>query len=115
MKRYFEQRGLNALIPSEYIQGRNEFRALDLNQQQMEILIGKETLNEERIHTKQMKELLFLPFYLLYLLFFLVYLLKTLSFNRAYQSIPFEREAKENRKDSSYCENRNKFGWLNYL
>ena len=88
---------------------------LKKTQEVLRMIIGKETLNEERIHTEQMKWMLFLPYYVLYLILFFIYLLKTLSFNRAYESNPFEREAKENRKDSSYCENRNKFGWLNYL
>jgi len=79
------------------------------------MIIGKETMNEERIHTEQMKWMLYIPYYVLYLILFFIYLLKTLSFNRAYELNPFEREAKENKTNSSYIKKRKKYNWINYL
>lgn len=81
-------------------------------QENLRMIIGEETINEERIHTEQMKWLLFIPYYVLYLVFFLVYLLCTLNFKRAYESNPFEREAKMNKGNLDY---KTKYGWIKYL
>jgi hypothetical protein len=88
---------------------------LHKTQEVLRMIIGEDTLNEERIHTEQMRWLLFLPYYLFYIIFFLIYLLKTMNFNRAYELNPFEREAKVNRKNKDYCQTRDKYGWLFYF
>lgn len=68
--------------------------------------------NHERIHTAQMRELWYVPFYVLYLLEWVVRLFKK---GNAYRNISFEREAYGNEKDLSYLKYREKFAWRKYL
>ena len=63
--------------------------------------------NHERIHTEQMKELLYVGFYLAYFfewLYRLVFHTKT-----AYMGISFEREAYENEANLKYLDTRKRF------
>ncbi|MEZ4810743.1 MAG: hypothetical protein R2819_10315 [Allomuricauda sp.] len=72
-------------------------------------------INHERIHLKQQRELLLLPFYILY---FSEWLLRTalyLDSYRAYQNISFEREAYAHERDMEYLSQRKTFGFLDYL
>lgn len=65
------------------------------------------TLNHEAIHTAQMKELLYVGFYLIYFLewlYRLVFHTKT-----AYEGISFEREAYENEFRLDYLATRKHF------
>ena len=57
---------------------------------------GAITINHERIHTAQMKELLFIPFYIFYILEWLIRLLQYRNSFTAYRNISFEREAYAN-------------------
>lgn len=67
-------------------------------------------LNHESIHTAQMRELLWLPFYLAYVLEFAVrWPLCRFSCNKAYRSISFEREAYGNDGDEGYLARRRHF------
>lgn len=72
-----------------------------------------ETFVHESIHTEQMKELLYVPFYILYLIFWIVRLL-TPPFGTAYQDISFEQEAYLHQKDPDYLKYRQRFAWLKY-
>ena len=74
-----------------------------------------EDLRHEHIHTRQMRELLFLPFYLLYIIEWLVRLLQTRNALRAYRNISFEREAYEHQADPAYLARRRHFAWWRYL
>lgn len=67
----------------------------------------KVILNHEAIHTAQMKELLYLPFYIIYFLEWLLRLV--ISPNSAYRSISFEREAYDNEGDAEYLNTRKHF------
>ena len=70
-------------------------------------------INHERIHTEQMKELLYVLFYLLYLSEWLVKLFK---YGKAsYRNISFEREAYANQYDALYVQSRRRFAFLKYL
>jgi hypothetical protein len=66
-------------------------------------------INHERIHLRQQKELLVLPFYVLYLLNYLVNLLIYHHHDTAYRNIIFEREAYANDRDLQYLKQRK---WL---
>lgn len=66
------------------------------------------TINHEMIHTAQMKELLYIPFYLIYLVEWLCKLLNH-SAIEAYRNISFEREAYENESNIDYLKNRSHF------
>lgn len=62
-------------------------------------------INHERIHTAQMRELGFVPFYILYILEWLFRLLKK---GNAYRNISFEREAYANDGNLDYLGSRRK-------
>ena len=72
-------------------------------------------INHERIHLKQQRELLILPFYLWYVSEWLFRTVLYLDSYRAYQNISFEREAYANEKDMEYLSNRKIFGFTEYL
>lgn len=62
------------------------------------------TINHEKIHTAQMRELGYIGFYVLYLLEWLVRLV--VATKTAYRGISFEVEAYEYQYDYSYLESR---------
>ena len=64
------------------------------------------TLNHEAIHTAQMKELLYIPFYILYSLEYIINLIKYPRPRDAYRNIRFEKEAYEHEADLEYLKNR---------
>lgn len=69
-------------------------------------------LNHEAIHTKQMKEMLYVFFYLWYVIEWIVRLFKR---GNAYRNISFEREAYSNQCHLKYNKERKRFAWLEYL
>lgn len=77
--------------------------------------IDEKVINHERIHTAQMRELLFVPFYIIYVLEWLVRLLQYRDRKKAYLNISFEREAYANGDDLSYLPRRRPFAWLRHL
>tara|TARA_B100001287_G_C22271969_1_gene339798 strand:- start:37 stop:405 length:369 start_codon:yes stop_codon:yes gene_type:complete len=74
-----------------------------------------ETINHERIHILQQKELLVIFFYLLYSFFWIKNKLKGQSNLEAYLNIPFEKEAYSESNNPYYILTRNKFSWINFL
>ncbi|MCH5326943.1 MAG: hypothetical protein J1E29_07045 [Duncaniella sp.] len=77
--------------------------------------IDKYVINHERIHTAQMRELLFIPFYILYLIEWFVRIVQYRNWNMAYLNISFEREAYANGKNIIYLSSRPRFAWIKYL
>lgn len=65
--------------------------------------------NHEAIHTAQMKELLYVPFYLLYVLEWLWHLIRLCDTRAAYRAISFEREAYAHEGEADYLKTRKKF------
>ena len=76
---------------------------------------NKILVNHEKIHIRQQKELLVLPFFLWYFVEYAVRLLQYKNANLAYRNISFEREAYANELDLNYLETRHFFNFLNYL
>ncbi len=74
--------------------------------------ISERTLRHEAIHTAQMKEMLYIGFYIWYIIEWLIRLFMK---GNAYRNISFEREAYSNEKDLSYLDNRKWFAWVKYL
>ena len=83
-------------------------------------------LNHEQIHSRQMRELLYLPFYLIYIIEWLVRLVQTFCSKepsprkqsrllRAYHRISFEREAYACQHDTDYLRHRPPYAWRHYL
>jgi len=71
------------------------------------------TLNHEAIHTKQMKELLYLFFYLLYGLEWFV---KLFFYGKnSYRNISFEREAYSHAQNFDYLSKRKPFAWIKLI
>lgn len=70
------------------------------------------TINHESIHTAQMKEMGYIPFYLWYVAEWIV---KLLGKGNAYRNISFEREAYSNESDFNYLKNRKHYSWVKRL
>lgn len=70
------------------------------------------TINHESIHTAQMKEMGYIPFYLWYVAEWVV---KLLGKGNAYRNISFEREAYSNESDFNYLKNRKHYSWVKRL
>lgn len=66
-------------------------------------------INHERIHTAQMRELLFVPFYILYFFEWLFRLIKLRNWYSAYEAISMEREAYANDNNLNYLSTRKPF------
>ena len=77
--------------------------------------IDQYIINHERIHTAQMREMLFVPFYILYVLEWLFRLVEYRNQRQAYLNISFEREAYANDHDLSYLRRRKPFSWWRYM
>lgn len=65
--------------------------------------------NHEAIHTAQMKEMLYVPFYVMYALEWLILLVKYRNAHTAYRNTSYEREAYSNQYDLEYLETRPMF------
>lgn len=78
-------------------------------------VITPRVLNHERIHTAQMREWLYLPFYILYVLEWLFRLLQYRSAHTAYRNISFEREAYHNQDRKYYIDIRKHYATFKYL
>jgi len=73
-------------------------------------------LNHEAIHTAQMKETLYVFFYLWYVAEWLIRLvLNGFRAHKAYRAISFEREAYSNQSYLKYLDERLHYTWLDYL
>ena len=77
--------------------------------------ISDVTLNHELIHTEQMKEMLYVFFYLWYGVEWLVRLIILCDSHKAYRAISFEKEAYANEKNLTYREGRKRYSWLTYV
>mgnify|MGYP006988875648 CR=1 FL=1 len=77
-----------------------------------DVPVTKRLINHESIHTAQMRELLYVPFYIIYLI---EWLIKLFFKGNAYFNISFEREAYKNESNYSYLKERKHFAWVKYL
>ena len=71
--------------------------------------IDDRTIRHETIHTAQMKEMLYVGFYIWYVTEWIIRLLMK---GNAYRNISFEREAYANEEHIDYLESRKRFAWL---
>ena len=76
---------------------------------------SRRTLNHESIHTAQMKELLFLPFYIFYVMEWIFRSFQYGSTFEGYKNISFEREAYVNDQNLSYLNTRKPFSFAKYF
>lgn len=75
-------------------------------------IVNARVLNHESIHTRQMKELLYVFFYILYVAEWLVRLFLP---GNAYHNISFEREAYINEECDDYLQKRKRFAFTKFL
>lgn len=74
------------------------------------------TINHERIHIAQQKELFVIPFYIIYVYYWLVNRFKYQDNGPdAYHNLPFEREAYANDYNFTYLETRPRQAWRHYF
>jgi hypothetical protein len=71
--------------------------------------LSKTLINHESIHTAQMKELLYLPFYIIYVVEWLIRFICIRDAHSAYRKISFEEEANTNEKNLDYLKERKHF------
>lgn len=72
-------------------------------------------LNHEAIHTAQIKEMLYIFFYLWYAVEWIIGLIEYRNAHTAYRNISFEYEAYVNENNSNYLTTRESYAWYKYL
>lgn len=102
----------NNIIPFKGFVAINLFGVLFVRKNQS---ISETTLIHESIHTAQIKELLYVGFYLWYILEWFIKLIKYRDADKAYRNIRFEREAYANQYYPDYLKYRKKFSFMDYL
>lgn len=75
-------------------------------------VIDEKCLNHERIHTEQMKEMLYVFFYIWY---FVEWIIRLFGKGNAYRNLGFEKEAYSNDDNLTYLDTRPRFAWWKYL
>lgn len=73
--------------------------------------------NHEKIHLKQMQEMLWLPFYIWYGIEYLIISIARLSDKQGdrYHDVSLEEEAHNNDTNLEYYKQRKHFAWLKYI
>ena len=77
--------------------------------------LSKDSIRHERIHTRQMLEMLVIPFYLWYVVEWIVRKFAGRTGIAAYYRISFECEAYDNMYQSDYLSKRKPYAWVPYL
>jgi len=80
-----------------------------------DVRIDAVDINHEEIHTAQMKEMLYVFFYLWYLIEWIFRLFQYKFTHGAYRNISFEREAYANQGNVQYLQGRKLWAWVKYL
>lgn len=99
----------NNLIPFKGFTAINLFGILFVRKG---VKVSEEMINHEAIHTVQMKEMLYVFFYVWYVIEWIVRLFKN---GDAYRNISFEREAYANENNRDYLTNRKMYNWINFI
>lgn len=71
--------------------------------------LSDEDINHEKIHTAQMKELLFIPYYIIYTIEYIFRIIFKIIFNKdidPYKTLSFEKEAYGNECNLEYLKTR---------
>ena len=77
--------------------------------------ISKKSYNHEKIHLKQMQEMLWIPYYIWYCMEYLFIRLFHKKQGDAYHDVSFEEEAYNNELDFEYTKNRKHYSWFKYI
>jgi len=100
----------NNIIPFKGFAAVNLFGILFVREN---VILTDEIRNHEEIHTAQMRELLYVFFYIWYLFEWFLKLFKYGS--KSYYNVSFEREAYQNESNPEYLNSRVIFSFLMYL
>ncbi len=100
----------NRYIPFKGFSAINLFGALVVHPG---VMLSETLIRHERIHTAQMREMLYIPFYVWYGCEWLVRTLRRRS--GAYYRLSMEREAYDNQHNPNYLKQRRHYAWLRYL
>lgn len=76
---------------------------------------SQRTINHEKIHTAQIREMLYIFFYIWYVAEWMVRLIICRSSHEAYRKISFEREAYANESNPAYLSQRRHFASFKYF
>ena len=101
----------NSIVPFKGFIAMNLFSVLFVRNEYKGKLSDK-TINHEKIHTEQQKELLFVFFYILYLI---EWFIKLFLPGNAYRNISFEQEAYDYENDMNYLKTRKRYTWIKYI
>lgn len=77
--------------------------------------LSNKELNHEAIHTEQMKEMLYIFFYIWYGIEYLIIRLFHIKQHDAYKDVSFEEEAHINDDNLNYISKRKHYTWTKYL
>lgn len=99
----------NNIIPFKGFAAINLFGILFVRK---EARLSARMVNHECIHTAQMKEMLYIFFYLWYVVEWIARLFMP---GNAYRNISFEREAYGNQDNGTYLRDRKRYAWVKYL
>jgi len=101
----------NSLVPFKGFVAMNFFGII-LARKEFKPLSDR-TVRHEKIHTAQMREMLYIPFYAWFIIEWIVKLFKYGS--KSYDNISFEREAYKNEHDIGYLAKRKHCAWFRYV
>lgn len=99
----------NNIIPFPGYKAINLFGLLFVRK---DAIMSEEDINHESIHTAQMKEMLYIFFYIWYIIEWVIRLFKK---GNAYRNISFEQEAYSNEDNLEYLKDRKYYAWFKYI
>ncbi len=103
----------NKILPPKGFTAINLFGVIFARSEQAPI--DRYIINHEAIHTAQIRELLFIPFYIFYVIEWIIKLIQYRNPKTAYYNISFEREAYSNHHKLEYLKQRKHFSFWKYL
>ena len=102
----------NNIIPFKGFESINLFGILFCRK---DAVINDIDINHEEIHTAQMKEMLYVFFYIWYFIEWIIKLIIYWNNKKAYRNISFERETYMNEKNMEYLNNRKHYIWFDLI
>ena len=78
-------------------------------------VLSPQLINHEEIHIAQMREMLYIFFYIWYVLEWLIRLICYWNNDLAYHNVGFEKEAFIQQGDTDYLKSRKLFAWISYI
>jgi len=102
----------NNIIPFKGYKAVNLFGVLFVRK---EAKMSQKDLTHEAIHTAQMRETLYVFFYLWYAVEWLVKVFRYWNFHTAYRHVSFEQEAYLMESVDGYDKNRAYYNWLSFV